>query len=227
MTIPKFQSLEMSALPGSNAWTCLAALLLLGLAGCTGPRVHVPRIEAPVRVGSVQVDAAARCVIATGYVNQIEGVVELLACGPGGKKHESVFVLSLNPLDLQTALLMLRLKPGQPMKDRGVEPPTGSPVAIWIAWDEAAGRRTVQAHELLYNHNDGSPVDPSWLFTGSVVKEGRFMALEEESFITTYWDPWAVINFGGSLGGDDDSIFIRRGSLPPLDTPVTVLIQAL
>ena len=50
-------------------------------------------------------DAAIKTVTTTGWVNQIAGPIEVLACGIQGKVHESIFVLALNPLDLQEALL--------------------------------------------------------------------------------------------------------------------------
>ena len=179
-----------------------------------------------VRLGSVEVDTVGRCVLATGFVKQVEGVVELLACGPGGKTHESVFVLQASPVDFQAALLSLRLKPGGPMQDRGMGPPAGAPVDIRIEWTEAGKTRSVAAHDVLYDHRDGKPMTTAWAFNGSMMKEGRFMALEEESFIATYWDPWAVINFAGPLGEDDEALFIKRGVLPPLDTPVRLLVYA-
>lgn len=220
-----FQRLELQCRRISNLWKCVP--LLLALAACQTEQPGAPRLAQPVRLGSVEVDAAARCLVATGFVKQVEGVVELLACGPGGKTHESVLVLNANPVDFQAALLSLRLKPGAPMQDRGMGPPTGAPVELWIEWTENGKTRAVQAHEVLYDHRDNKPMATSWLFNGSMMKEGKFMALEEESFIATYWDPWAIINFGGPLGEDDEALFIKRGVLPPLDTPVRLIVRAL
>ena len=80
-------------------------------------------------LGSVQLDSATKTVTATGWVNQIEGPIEVLACGIKGKVHESVFVLVLNPLDLQAALLLAGLKGGPPMPALGVGRPRARP---WI-----------------------------------------------------------------------------------------------
>ena len=86
-------------------------------------------------LGSVQVDSLTKTVTATGWVNQIEGPIEVLACGIKGKVHESVFVLALNPLDLQAALLLAGLKGGEPMPSIGEGPPKGSPVDLRVEWN--------------------------------------------------------------------------------------------
>ena len=96
-------------------------------------------------LGAVRLDAATKTVIATGWVNQTDGAVEVLACGPKGKVHESVFVLALNPLDLQAALLLAGLKGGEPMPDIGVGPPNGSPLDIYVDWRQDGEARTARA----------------------------------------------------------------------------------
>ena len=38
-------------------------------------------------LGSVRLDSATKTVSATGWVNQVAGTIEVLACGPAGKVH--------------------------------------------------------------------------------------------------------------------------------------------
>ncbi|MFH0954275.1 MAG: hypothetical protein V1873_08095, partial [Verrucomicrobiota bacterium] len=86
-----------------------------GVSGQAAATVSSPVWENGIaRLGGVRIDPASRTVLATGWVNQVVGLIELLACGPGGKTHESVFVLDVNPLDLQAGLLLLGLRPGTP-----------------------------------------------------------------------------------------------------------------
>lgn len=66
------------------------------------------------QVGTVTLDAAKRLITCPGRVNMAEGgPIEVLACLPKGKVHESVFVLDVAPKDLQVALLLLGLKEGR------------------------------------------------------------------------------------------------------------------
>lgn len=173
-------------------------------------------------LGSVQLDSATKTVTATGWVNQIEGPIEVLACGIKGKVHESVFVLVLNPLDLQAALLLAGLKGGPPMPALGAGPPQGAPVDIFVEWQAGEETRKVRAESFVWNleENAALPETP-WTFTGSVVKDGQFKAFAEESLVVTYWDPYAIVNLPLPCGANDEILTVNTNTVPPYQTPVT------
>ena len=190
------------------------------------------------QLGTVRVDAVNRSVIATGWVNQVEGLIELLACGPGGKCHESLFVLPINPLDLQTGLLLLGLKPGLPPGDADLgkraprengattaqaRGPTGPEVDIWVDWQVNGKTRSVRAEKMVKNTETKRPLPGTgWTFTGSVVEKGEFMAKAEESFVATFWDPWAILNLTLPCGADGDILVINTANAPPLGASITM-----
>lgn len=204
-------------------------LVLLGLAasGCAGPAA-APALEPGrlLRMGSVQVDPAVRCVVATGFVNLVEGPIELMVCGPGGKRHESVFVLNGSPTDLQAALLLVGAKAGPPMSELGIGPPRGSRVAVWVQWrDEAGHLHSHPAEEFAYEWEPARALrNTDWIFTGSMFVDGRFKALAEESMVATYWDPWSILNLNHPVGADDEALSVNRRLVPPLHTDVTFLM---
>lgn len=203
-------------------------LSLLALAvGCATPRARPAwQPERLVRVGTVQVDVQTRVVVVTGYVKQVEGAIELLACGPGGKVHESVLVLELNPLDLQTALLLIGAQAGPPMPELGVGPPRGDRLSIWVQWEQGGRPQVLPLEELAYEWRHRRALRTAgWIFTGSVFVDGKFKALAEESLIATYWDPWAIVNVASPLGADDEALSVNRAWVPPLHTPVTLLLE--
>lgn len=173
-------------------------------------------------LGAVQVDSATKAVVATGWVNQIEGPIEVLACGIKGKVHESVFVLALNPLDLQAALLLAGLKGGEPMAAIGEGPPTGAPVDVFVEWKAGDELKNARAETFVWNaaENTVLPETP-WTFTGSVVKDGQFKALAEESLVVTYWDPYAIVNLPLPCGANDEILVVNTNTVPPYATPVT------
>lgn len=177
-------------------------------------------------LGSVRLDPDARTVIATGFVNQVEGAIELLICGPGGKTHESVFVMQAHPMDVQTALLLLGLEPGPPRSELGEGPPLGPTVDIWVQWtDEQGVQHSLPAETFAYNIETREVLPHSgWAFTGSVVIDGQFKALAEESFAATYWDPWAILNIKNEVGANDEILAVNRARVPPLGTPVRFLL---
>ena len=223
----------------------LAALFLLALAPFPaaaqryiGDLPPLPKIEAPplpvpsvprregstIVFGNVVLDELSKTVTATGWVNQTRGLIEVFACGPRGKTHESAFVLDANPFDLQAALLATGLKAGEPMPAFGEGPPHGSPVDIFLSWpDPATGAtNTARAETFVMDVEQEHPLaEGPWTFTGSVVIDGRFMAIAEETYIASFWDPYAIVNNPLPSGVNDDILFVNTNAIPPYGTPVT------
>ena len=174
-------------------------------------------------LGSVRLDSATKTVSATGWVNQVAGTIEVLACGPAGKVHESVFVLTLNPLDLQAALLLAGLKGGEPMPAIGQGPPQGAPVDVFVDWQADGESKTARAEAFVWNVEDDAVLpETPWTFTGSMVKDGQFKALAEESLVVTYWDPYAIVNLPLPCGANDELLVVNSNPVPPYKTPVTL-----
>ena len=174
-------------------------------------------------LGSVKLDSATKTVSATGWVNQTSGPIEVLACGPAGKVHESVFVLALNPLDLQAALLLAGLKGGAPMAEIGQGPPNGAPVDVFVDWKSGDEAKSARAESFVWNLEDNAALpETPWTFTGSVIKDGQFKALAEESLVVTYWDPYAIVNLPLPCGANDEILSVNSNAVPPYQTPVTL-----
>ena len=208
----------------------LVALLLLATSACTTPRPVRPAlaVERMLPLGSVRVDSGARTVMATGFVNLVEGPIELVICGPGGKRHESVFVMEADPVDLQAALLLVGAQAGPPMEELGVGPPHGSLVDIWVEWPGAGGApRSEPAERFAWFNRERRALEPrGWVFTGSMFVEGKFKALAEESLATSYWDPWSILNINDPVGADDECLTVNTNLVPELGQPVTFYLQA-
>lgn len=156
------------------------------------------------RVGSVVLNSAERSLVCPGRVNMdAGGPIELLACTPGGKVHESVFTLSVQPRELQVALLLLGLREGRnpavELPEDAPEPtaPPGDALLISVEWtppkqdkegteDEAtpvAGKpaakpmRRVAAEQFLYNRRTKKVLaQAEWVFLGS-----RLLPTEKDS----------------------------------------------
>lgn len=174
-------------------------------------------------LGSVQVDVRTKTVVISGWVNQVVGPIELLACGPGGKTHESVFVLNCNPVDMQAGLLLLGLKPGTPPTGLGQGQPKGTALDIWVDWLEGSKPMSLRAENFVVNVENKRKTLPKtpWIFTGSVVEDGEFKALAEQSLVVTYWDPWAIVNLPLPCGSNDEILSVNTNCVPALKTPVT------
>ncbi|MDH3891170.1 MAG: YdjY domain-containing protein [candidate division Zixibacteria bacterium] len=180
-------------------------------------------------VGNLRIDAKRREIVLPGWVNLDSGQVEYFATSPGGKTHESVLVLDAVPLHLQTALLLLGFESGRTtMHFQGDSTePLGDSVAICVKWQDPSGHDVIyQAHQLVYNAQRQSSMQATaWLFTGSMVIDGRFMADLDGSFIATYADPVAVLN-NPLAGRLDDTVYeANKKTLPKPGTPVAVTIS--
>ncbi len=243
----------IAALPGR--WRvlilalALAILVPLGVAGAAeSEEQKAPRIRKvgphKYQVGTVLLDSEKKTVRCRGEVNMNEGgPIELLACRPEGKTHESVFVLHVAPLDLQLALLLLDLNHGRniafryhPEDPDGQKPP-GDVLHIYVEWqpprseeDEgeegAPERRRARAEQFLYLVQKGKPLeDAEWVFLGSRLLPEGFGANLEGSLISTYHDPLAILELQHQTVRDDVFHDANEELCPPVGTPVELIIQ--
>ena len=196
---------------GRRAWTVFA-LFLTGTC-----------LSSAGTFRSVEIFPESRTVVATGWVNQAEGLIELLACGPNGKTHESVLVISAKPSDLHAGLLLLGLKPDPSEEGIGKFGRVNAAAEIWVEWFDGGSNRQVRAERLIRNEETKSELPETlWKFTGSAVVEGGFAADMGEGFIATYWDSWAVFNLPLECSGDDEVLVVNDVLTPPEGTPVKV-----
>lgn len=191
-------------------------------------------------LGNLTIDAEKRIVRCPGAVNMSEGgPIELLACRPEGKVHESVLTLDVAPLDLQAALLLLDLAPGRnpgvryPDGDDELSRPPGDMVDIYVEWDQAAEdgkaaqRVRRRADEMLHNVVTEQPMQGTqWVFTGSRWVEGRFGAEFDGSLVTTFHDPYAILELPLREVNDDVWYIVSKDVVPAVGTEVEVIFQA-
>jgi hypothetical protein len=182
------------------------------------------------RVGSVLIDKGRREITLHGWVNMNDGPIEYLAVAPGGKTHESVLVLDVQPLHLQLALLLFGLDYGQNLGFQGDSAmPMGDRVKIQVNWINLKGKQVRKsASEIVKDLRTNKAMKSSdWVFTGSTTNQDSFMADMDGSIIAVYSDPVAILN--NPLGGRvDDTVYgSNKETLPPPGTKITMTIKAL
>lgn len=192
------------------------------------------------RVGSVVLDSEKRTVRCPGRVNMdAGGPIELLACLPRGKTHESVFTLDVEPTDLQVALLLLGLKPGRnPAFEYAedspeLERPPGDEALIFVQWPRTPSKedgevRSCRAEKFLYNVPADTPAaEATWVFMGSRMVGKGFGADLDGSLVTTYHDPLAILELCAPTVNDDIYYFVNERQCPPVGTQVALVVEAL
>ena len=214
----------------------------------------LPGTNAPVRqisagvyqVGQVRIDQQARTVTFPAFLNMNEGPIEYLVVTTTGKTHESLLRTDAEPAHIQVAMLLLGAKgaPGGwfpeppssgPMvggKGRAGEPPAGKTNAVKIpgesvnisaSWKAGQGRTPIE--NFVRDLQAKAPMSRGpFIFNGSRVWNGVFVAQREGSIVSLITDADALFN-NPRPGHDLDDVWeILPKELPPLGTPVDVVI---
>jgi len=181
------------------------------------------------KIGRVTVDTKNREATIRGWVNMNAGLIEYLACSAGGKLHESVLVLDTKPIHLQVALILLGLEAKGSLESQGAPRPLkGDPVEIWVQWKEGRKTTRVRAEKMILDCKSEKPMSEThWVFTGSIIYQGKFIAEIEKSLIATYHDSAAIINNPLPEGADDTTYNVNSKLVPKRGTPITLTIKAI
>ena len=179
------------------------------------------------KLGSLKINSESKEIIIPGKVNMQKGMIELLACGPGGKVHESVLLLDVIPYHLHVGLLLLGLKFGGGLEYQGdPNTPMGDSLEVWVRWTSNDRDTIVKGEDLVWDIPRNKSMEHTyWVFAGSKVVEGKYMADIEKSIITTYHDPFTIIDNPLALGGDDELYRVNEKITPAKGTPVEVIIR--
>uniref|UniRef100_A0A832A1I7 Uncharacterized protein n=1 Tax=Desulfacinum infernum TaxID=35837 RepID=A0A832A1I7_9BACT len=177
-------------------------------------------------VGGCRLSKAEGWVRFDAVVNMDRGLLEYLIVGDAGKLHESLLKTSVDPYALQIALLLIGLEGSQhPLGAQGERrSPTGDRVTVRVHWTDSSGAHEVPLEQWI--HLKGKPLDDvPWVFTGSMVVDGAFMAEVEKSIVAVYHDPVAMIDHTLDEGADDEVWMVNEKAVPPIGTPVEVVIR--
>ena len=177
----------------------------------------------------VQVELAGRVVLR-------EGLLELLACSPGTREHESIVRVNARPLHIFQALGLIGLEPGRPVTyeeagDRWL-PAAGAVLVIEVrcaAADDGRGR-TVNIWDWVKDaRTDQAPPRRDWLFCGSrFFPEGPFGADADGTVICVVDFDTALIGLAEPHSADNAALWLAADPdrIPPEGTECTLLIRA-
>lgn len=172
-----------------------------------------------------------------GRVNMQKGLVEVFACAPDGKAHESVIVLDCVPSAVHAGLLALGLTPGTPVETgtaADYRPPTGDGVEVTVRWTGPRGEEiTARAEDWIWNEKEGrSMAHCAWVFAGSFMQSATgdsedltYAANYVKSIVTTYHDPSSILENPFPDGRDDTVYYANEKAVPPVLTPVTAILR--
>lgn len=226
----------------------LAALLLaaLGFSPASGQDSAEPRIEGNVMIfdAGERLDLARQEIAVEATFCLQKGPIELLACAPGGKDHESILVLKCKPQNLHLALISLGLRDktelggGGPQVLGDAAKPVGDRVVMEVEFEHNGKKTRVRAEDLVLSYIDGKPMARAgWVFAGSSFVDesdpetgkptGRkvYLANRYRSIVTTYHDPTTLLDNPTLEGGNDDIFGANPDVLPAPGTVATVILR--
>ena len=172
------------------------------------------------------------------YDEHLQGAVEYLLCGPGGKEYESIIVLNSSAKEIHNAMLKLGVERGTPPmydeeKDEMIGA-TGTGVLVFVGWESNGETKRVRGEDLLYNmQTQKSMQHVAWIFSGS--REVPDLDSEDEdamipqAFIgndiiaLNYVDGSAL--FQSPILSEESPYKKNAETLPPLGTSVKVTIE--
>ncbi|MHB8522333.1 MAG: YdjY domain-containing protein [Limisphaerales bacterium] len=228
---------------------CLRAPGVEEKTAAPSPALSTQSTNAPVKeiapgifqVGAVRLDQKHKSVTFPATRNLNDGLIEYLLVTSTGKVHESLLRTDIEPSHLQVAMLLLgaRGAPGPPLTSAppggpvlgstlaaaAAKPMGGAPVRIEVEWQLGPRHKRVRIEQLVLDRKAQSPMtEGDFIFNGSRIWNGTFIAQRDGSIISTVTDPDALFNNPRPGRDDDQNWQIIPTELPPIGTPMQVTI---
>jgi hypothetical protein len=180
------------------------------------------------QLGKVKLDKERRTIRFPAVLNMNEALIEYLVVTSAGKVHESLLRTDAEPWHIHVAMLLLGAK-GQGTnrfpEDRA-RPLPGDKVHIELSWTIRGKERRHHAEEFVYDRARNATMHKGpWAYTGSQVFEGTFIAQRDGSIVSLIEDADALINNPRAGRDNDDNWQVTAKGLPPLESPVDVIIR--
>ena len=231
----------------------MKCILFILVASITALAQETPKFDPPkeispgvFEVGTVRFDKNARTVTVPAKVNMVDGLVEYLCVTSKGSTHESVLVSEAGPQNVHVAMLLLGAKGAAPKE--GSQTPgqidaaflaklpklAGDRVMLSVRWKDADGKEQTAPVEKwvaqrVVEKNKPAKEKPMsegpWLYNGSYLHEGRFVADMQGVYVSVNTFPSALINNPREGANNDKMWFANKAAIPPVGTPVDLLIK--
>ncbi len=182
----------------------------------------------------VRIDWQRRLVEVDVEVVLRDGALELLACSPRTREHESILTVRARPMHVFQAMGLIGLKPGEPARydqkqDRRLAP-TGEALHLQVSCGKGNEKRALPVERWLLDVRHGrSPERINWVFAGSrTFQDGRFAADVDGTVVCVVDFESALIAPGSLHSADTELLWLAADTevIPPIGTPCTLLIRS-
>ncbi len=164
--------------------------------------------------------------------NQRNGLIEYALVHESGKVHESLFRTKLRPQTLHTCLLLLKHPTEKRFfKNLWSENPeildfSESVLETEVFWEVNGTKYKKSLEDLTLNSQDKISLNNgAFIFTGSKLIDGTYLAEISGSIIAVYADEEAVINSMAHDSNNDDVWVANLKDMPELEVLVTIRLH--
>jgi hypothetical protein len=237
-TVSAQEGPEPSKQPASNPAGAKVAAELAEAA-----KTRIKKVNATdYTLGGLKFSSATHEVRVPAAVNMTEGILEYALVHENGKTHESLLKTKISPTELNVALLLCNYEPHIGEAAQFLEEPKpetkakmalpmeregANRVHLAVEWKDAAGvTQKAPLSAWIRDMTAKKPLEtPHWTYTGSFVTQSGYAAEDDGSHIAIYFDLVALMNLPNPGNRSDDVWHVEKSAVPPLDTPVTLIIS--
>ncbi len=162
------------------------------------------------------------------------GPLELLACSPRTREHESILRVRAQPMHIFQAMGLIGLEPGLPLHydenhDRWIAP-TGESLELEVCCRDGEQDSFAPVERWLLDVRRGRPPERlDWVFAGSrTFDNGRFGADVDGTVICVVDFDTALIGLGSLHTADNEGLWLAANTeaIPPAGSSCTLLIRS-
>jgi hypothetical protein len=223
-----------------NAMRMIVAALLCWTCACAHRAHAQDPTPAPAtqpgetrKLEHIVVDVAKRQVRVDCEALAVDAPLEFLCVRTGGPEHETVLRTLAKPSDIHLGLLMLGLKPGQPVRYSEAAgkwfPPAGPPVRITLEYQKDGKTVRTTANKVMRNVTTKQPMpEEPWIFVGSrIMDDGNYAADVTGYVISVVNFELTLIDVPNIRSNSNELLEWEAdlGALPPEGSPVTMILE--
>lgn len=193
--------------------------------------------ENSFRLGDILFDSKEKSISIPVVVNMNEGgPIEYLLVHENGKVHEAILTTTVSPSQLQIVLKLLKFKSGHGDvfnrllspemldKEGGKEADRGA--AMQFEFIKDGSEEPKPGYELIIDGENAKPMSPGdWIYTGSTIEEGNFLAEGEGSIIAIYLDHIAMFNMIRDGADIDERWGANGNAIPEVGTKGKLILK--
>ena len=203
---------------------CLSCLTSATIAQSSPTNAPIRQISPGIfQVGLVRLNPAEKTVQFPAFVNMTNGLVEYLLVTGTGKLHESVLRTDVEPAQIHVAMLFIGT---QGTSNSATANILGDKFHVKVSYKSDNVEKRVEGEELVFNNKAKVLMSKgAWIYNGSRIVDGTFIAQRDGSIVSIITDPLALANNPHPDRDDDEIWFVNTNSIPPLNISVEVTFQ--